>query len=37
MAWGAIFPFVLFVVMLGLFGLFVYGFVVFISYLKRKQ
>lgn len=37
MAWGAILPFVLFVIMLGLCGLFLYGFIVFISYLKRKQ
>ncbi|ODP29322.1 hypothetical protein PTI45_01331 [Paenibacillus nuruki] len=34
MAWGAILPFVLWIVMLALFGLFLY---VFISYLKRKQ
>lgn len=37
MAWGAILPFVLFVIVLGVFGLLLYGFIVFISYLKRKQ
>lgn len=37
MAWGAILPFILWIVMLALFGLFLYGFIVFISYLKRKQ